>query len=199
MCLCKGGRGMNGNVSTCAVALLTQEVSATTLNTFSQDGEVGVLTLKPPTCFILTSPKKLNYRRHMSCVQRFWNKYNNCGFQGHTWTAEIFQSTRMIILLDCRFDTNITSCLKRSYFRQSSAYQDVYWGVCDSRRGWTVQRLRKFRALSSVCSNFQKVSWKSEQLCHKGSQYLTQILHALHWAVVFHQLPKNAIRSLTRF
>lgn len=51
---------MNGNVSACAVAPLTQEVSAATLNTFSQDGEVGVLTLNPPTCFILTPPKKLN-------------------------------------------------------------------------------------------------------------------------------------------
>lgn len=48
---------MNGNVSICAVAPLTQEVSAATLNTFAQDAEVGVFTLNPPTCFISPPPK----------------------------------------------------------------------------------------------------------------------------------------------
>lgn len=62
---------MNGNVSTCAVALLTREVSAATLNTFSQDGKVGVLTLNPPDLFYFNSPQKLNYRRQMSCVKQF--------------------------------------------------------------------------------------------------------------------------------
>lgn len=59
---------MNGNVSTCAVALLTQEVSAATINTFAQDEKVGVLTLNTPTCFISTPSKKLNHRLHMSYV-----------------------------------------------------------------------------------------------------------------------------------